>query len=46
MKMLRVLVSIVLLASVVTGCNTVKGAGQDVQQGGKAISGAADDASK
>ena len=35
-----------LIATSVFGCNTVKGAGRDVEKGGKSIQGAADGAQK
>jgi predicted small secreted protein len=35
------LISAVLIVLVVTGCNTVKGIGQDIEKGGEAIQKAA-----
>ncbi|WP_081299756.1 entericidin A/B family lipoprotein [Gilliamella sp. wkB112] len=36
----------VIMATLVVGCNTVKGVGQDVQSGGKAISKSAEKVSE
>ncbi len=38
--MLKILV-VLTVVSVVAGCNTVRGAGQDIQRAGQAIEGAA-----
>lgn len=35
---LLVLMSGVIMATLIVGCNTIKGVGQDIQSGGKAIS--------
>lgn len=40
-KVLYSFVTVLLLGMAVSGCNTVKGAGQDIQSGGQAISRAA-----
>ena len=40
--MLRTLFAIVLLAAFTTGCNTMAGAGKDVERGGEKIQGAAE----
>lgn len=34
---MKVLISVVLLAAVLSGCNTVQGIGKDVEKGGEAI---------
>jgi len=34
---MRRIVYLVLLAALLSGCNTVRGIGEDVEQGGKAI---------
>lgn len=44
-KMLILMVGIVM-TTLVVGCNTVKGVGQDVQSGGKAISTSAEKVSE
>lgn len=46
MKNIAILLSGLILTTAIAGCHTVKGAGQDIQQGGQAISNAADDARK
>ena len=40
-KILGSLIAVLFLGMVLSGCNTVKGAGQDIQSGGHAISKAA-----
>lgn len=42
-KLLLPISLLVILTTLVTGCNTVEGAGQDISQGGRAISNAAND---
>lgn len=46
MKFKKILapISLLMLLTFLTGCNTVEGAGQDIKQGGQAISNAANDA--
>lgn len=46
MKMLKILFALLLVSSVafLTACNTVQGAGEDIQQGGHAIAKAANNA--
>ena len=41
MRMLKLLVLALASVVVLAGCNTVKGAGQDISRGGQAVSGAA-----
>lgn len=43
-KITATISSFVLAAAVLAGCNTVAGAGEDIQKGGSAIEGAAQDA--
>lgn len=43
-KMLITVGSLIVLSSLISACNTVEGAGQDMQAGGQAISKAANDA--
>lgn len=43
-SLLSTLLVVALFAVASTGCNTVKGAGRDLQKGGKAVERAADDA--
>ena len=38
--------SLLVLSSLLTACNTTRGMGEDISNGGKAISGAADKAQK
>lgn len=40
-KMLLPICLLVLAINIITGCNTVQGAGEDIQSGGKAITRAA-----
>lgn len=40
-KTLVALFSVLVLSSVLTACNTTRGVGQDISDGGNAISGAA-----
>lgn len=40
-KSIAVLFSLLVLSTVLTGCNTTRGVGQDISDGGNAISGAA-----
>lgn len=39
--MLRTLIAVALLASFAAGCNTMAGAGRDMERGGEKIEGAA-----
>lgn len=41
-KVVAALFSLVVVSSLLAGCNTTRGIGEDVQQGGSAISNAAD----
>ncbi|CAM3850112.1 entericidin A/B family lipoprotein [Vreelandella rituensis] len=41
-KLLAVSFILLLSAGVLTGCNTIAGAGQDVQEGGRAVEEAAE----
>jgi len=43
-KMTKTVSVLVLAAAVLAGCNTVRGVGADVERGGEAIQGAANDA--
>jgi predicted small secreted protein len=43
MKSLTQWVAIMILGFAVTGCNTMRGIGQDVQRGGEKVEGAAKD---
>lgn len=45
-KQIVLVFMVTALAFGITGCNTVKGAGKDLKQGGEAIENAADRASK
>jgi entericidin B len=40
--MVRTLMAVVLLAFFATGCNTMQGAGKDIERGGEKIQGAAE----
>jgi predicted small secreted protein len=40
--MVRALMAIVLVAFFATGCNTMSGAGKDIERGGEKIQGAAE----
>lgn len=40
-KSIAALFSLLVLSAVLTGCNTTRGIGQDISDGGNAISGAA-----
>ncbi|MBJ3814052.1 lipoprotein toxin entericidin B [Shimwellia pseudoproteus] len=40
-KTLAVIFSVLVLSTVLSGCNTTRGVGQDISAGGSAISGAA-----
>jgi predicted small secreted protein len=40
--MIRTLLAVVLLAFFATGCNTMSGAGKDIERGGEKIQGAAE----
>ncbi|EMH4163991.1 lipoprotein toxin entericidin B [Pluralibacter gergoviae] len=40
-KSIAALFSLLVLSTVLTGCNTTRGVGQDISDGGNAISGAA-----
>lgn len=45
MRIVKLMILVLMVAAVVggiSGCNTVKGAGQDLKQGGQAIENAAD----
>jgi len=46
MRMLKIVALLGLVAGVVSACNTIGGAGQDVQAGGRAIERSADDVQK
>ncbi|MFJ5539687.1 entericidin A/B family lipoprotein [Vreelandella titanicae] len=41
-KLLAMSLMLLMTAGVLTGCNTISGAGQDVQEGGKAVQDAAE----
>lgn len=41
-KLLILFVSIVSLAGAISGCNTMRGAGEDIERGGEKIQDAAD----
>lgn len=43
-KLLLKISSLLLLAGLITACNTIQGAGEDLQAGGHAIAKAANDA--
>jgi predicted small secreted protein len=43
---MKQLLALIAIAFVVAGCNTISGAGKDVEAGGKAIEKAADDTKK
>ncbi|WP_034920291.1 entericidin A/B family lipoprotein [Shimwellia blattae] len=40
-KLLAVCFSVLVLSSVLSGCNTTRGIGQDISEGGSILSGAA-----
>ena len=40
-KTIAAIFSVLVLSSVLTSCNTTRGVGQDISEGGSAISGAA-----
>ena len=40
-RVVQIIVSLFVLMSIVSGCNTVQGMGEDLQQGGQAIQKAA-----
>ena len=45
MRIVKLMILVLMVAAVaggISGCNTVKGAGQDLKQGGQAIENAAD----
>lgn len=44
--MKKIMIFLVAVSFALTGCNTIKGAGQDISAGGKAISNAAEDVQK
>jgi entericidin B len=46
MKKIATLASILCLAFAVTGCNTVKGAGKDIERGGEKVQDAAQNTQK
>jgi entericidin B len=35
-------ITLLIVSSILTGCNTIRGAGEDIQEGGEAIERAAD----
>lgn len=43
-RVVGLFLAIVFVAMAGVGCNTVKGAGKDIQKGGEAVENAADDA--
>ncbi|UYU31582.1 lipoprotein toxin entericidin B [Siccibacter colletis] len=45
-KAIATFFSVVVLSSLLTACNTTRGVGEDIQDGGSAISGAATKASQ
>lgn len=42
-QFIQALVVMSIVALVASGCNTFKGAGKDIQKGGRAVEGAAED---
>jgi predicted small secreted protein len=46
MKKFIAVLSVLFFATGLTGCNTFKGAGKDIERGGEKVQGAADNAQK
>lgn len=45
MKILKVLIAMMALSLFISGCNTVRGAGQDIEKGGQEVQEAAEEVS-
>lgn len=46
MKLMQLLIAMLFIAMTTTACNTVKGAGKDIERGGEEIQEAADEVSE